>query len=95
MNSCEKCLNSRPIVSENGYHAVCCLSQKKAIDCMTGKKNHFITNKLGAITDFDKDTSKWFKKHPDAQTTVTQCEKCGLWYKPILGHKCEEESNES
>lgn len=43
MDKCEKCLHSRPIVSENGYHAVCCLSQKKAMDCIMGKKNHFAT----------------------------------------------------
>lgn len=43
MKDCEKCLNSRLIVSENGYHSVCCLSQKKATDCMTGKKSWFVT----------------------------------------------------
>jgi hypothetical protein len=32
-------------VSENGYHAVCCLSQKKAMDCMMGKKNYFVSVK--------------------------------------------------
>lgn len=37
----------------------------------------------------DKATREWFKKHPGAQTTVAQCEKCALWYKPSLGHKCE------
>ena len=45
MNNCEKCLNSRPVVSENGLHPICCLSQKKVIDCMTGKKDHFVTIK--------------------------------------------------
>ena len=45
MQKCEECLNSRPIISENGYHAVCCLSQKKAMDCMMGKKNHFVSVK--------------------------------------------------
>ena len=43
MKKCEECLNSRLVVSENGYHAVCCLSQKKAIDCMIGKKSQFVT----------------------------------------------------
>ena len=43
MKDCEKCLHSRLIVSENGYHSVCCLSQKKAVDCMTGKKSQFTT----------------------------------------------------
>ena len=45
MKKCEECLHSRIIVSENGYHAACCLSQKKAIDCMIGKKSQFVTTK--------------------------------------------------
>jgi hypothetical protein len=36
---------------------------------------------------FDLETSKWFKNHIGAQTTVMQCERCGLYYKPSLGHK--------
>lgn len=43
MKECSKCLHSRLIISENGYHSVCCLSQKAAMDCMLGKKNHFAT----------------------------------------------------
>ena len=42
MKKCEECLNGRLIVSENGYHAACCLSQKAAIDCITNKKVQFI-----------------------------------------------------
>lgn len=45
MKDCEKCLNSRLIVSENGYHSICCLSQKVATDCMTDKKSQFVTLK--------------------------------------------------
>ena len=40
---------------------------------------------------FDKATEEWLRSHPFAQTTVTKCEKCGLCYKPILGHKCKKE----
>ena len=43
MMKCEKCLHARMIVSENGVHPVCCLSQKKAMNCIMGKKSHFIT----------------------------------------------------
>ena len=43
MKDCERCLNSRPIISENGYHHICCLSQRTAANCMTGKKNKFVT----------------------------------------------------
>lgn len=42
MQKCEECLRSRIIVSENGYHAVCCLAQKKAMNCMTGVRSYFI-----------------------------------------------------
>lgn len=40
---------------------------------------------------YDDETRDWFKRHPDSQTTVMCCEKCGLYYKPILGHKCKKE----
>ena len=45
MKKCEESLCSRMIVSENGYHAVCCLSQKKVMDCLMGKKSYFATVK--------------------------------------------------
>ena len=37
---------------------------------------------------FDKSTAKWFKNHPDAETTVAQCNVCKKFYKPSLGHEC-------
>ena len=36
---------------------------------------------------YDKATKKWFGSHLGQQTTVLQCDKCGLFYKPIFGHK--------
>lgn len=42
----------------------------------------------------DNRTKKWCKEHPDSQTTMRKCEKCGLYYKPSLGHKCKEMENE-
>ena len=41
-NKCDTCLNSRPILSENGWHSSCCLSDRKAFNCLTGKKDHYI-----------------------------------------------------
>lgn len=39
---------------------------------------------------YDSETQKWFDKQlPNQQTTVVMCEKCGLFYKPSLGHKCD------
>ena len=40
--------------------------------------------------NYGKETKKWFSKHPTANTTVWQCSKCGLYFKPTLGHKCKE-----
>lgn len=35
MDNCKDCLNSRLIVSENGFHYNCIFSSRKAIKCMT------------------------------------------------------------
>lgn len=32
--NCDKCLNSRPVYSENGMHYVCTLSNRSAVTCM-------------------------------------------------------------
>jgi len=45
MDKCRTCLNSRGIISENGWHYICCLSSKKAVDCATNKKDYYITIK--------------------------------------------------
>lgn len=34
MNKCDLCINSRAIISENGYHYICCLSDKEAMECI-------------------------------------------------------------
>ena len=39
---------------------------------------------------YDRATKAWFNSHIGQQTTVCKCEKCGLFYKPILGHKCKK-----
>lgn len=38
---------------------------------------------------FDAATKEWFRNRIEMQTTVCKCEKCGLHYKPSLGHKCK------
>ena len=42
---------------------------------------------------FDSETRKWFLRNIGAETTVQQCEECGLYYKPILGHKCRRKKD--
>ena len=44
---------------------------------------------------YDSATQKWFDNLPivdrfTIQTTVMQCEKCGLYYKPSLDHTCKK-----
>ena len=39
MTKCDGCINSRRVISENGLHSVCCLSEKVAVDCIIGKKD--------------------------------------------------------
>lgn len=31
----------------------------------------------------------FFKRNPDAVTTVRKCKECGLFYRPSFGHVCE------
>ena len=42
---------------------------------------------------YDKRTQWWFANHILETTTVEQCKKCGLFYKPSLGHECEVKGN--
>ena len=44
------------------------------------------------IAHFDKATTKWFREHPHNETTVMKCDKCGLFYKPSLEHKCPKKA---
>ena len=40
---------------------------------------------------FDPVTADWIDAHVGVQTTVCKCKRCGLYYKPELGHKCRKE----
>lgn len=39
---CDTCLNSRVVISENGFHAACNLSSVKATECMVGIKDNYM-----------------------------------------------------
>lgn len=41
MSKCDLCINSRAIISENGCHYICCLSEKKAMECILNVKEYF------------------------------------------------------
>lgn len=48
---CDTCLNARPILSENGWHAGCTLTPMDAVNCMVGREDNYI----GWEKDGDKD----------------------------------------
>ena len=45
-HKCDRCYNSRLVVSENGLHWVCTLKTKQAVDCFTGIKDWFISEEI-------------------------------------------------
>lgn len=49
---CDICLKGRPIVSENGIHRICCLSDKGAMQCLIGEKDRFVDISL-LFSDID------------------------------------------
>lgn len=54
---CESCLNSRYIVSENGYHYVCSMHHSIAEDCIKGICDFYIklpNTKTKAMTGYEK-----------------------------------------
>lgn len=51
MSKCDQCLNTRPIISENGWHRICALPAKQAALCITGKKIRFIPLKVSNKND--------------------------------------------
>ena len=42
---CDDCLNSRQVLSENGWHPVCVLMNKQSRLCLFGKKNYYVSAK--------------------------------------------------
>ena len=38
---CNTCANARPVISNNGYHYVCTLSDRKGTDCMMNNYKHW------------------------------------------------------
>lgn len=43
---CETCINSRPIISENGIHYICCLSPRKSRNCIFYYYKHYVENPM-------------------------------------------------
>lgn len=43
---CDNCLNGVPVVSENGIHYNCSLSERKALYCLTSQEDSYIRNPM-------------------------------------------------
>ena len=43
MKACDRCIHTRLILSENGYHSICTLSAKAAANCLKNTRDHFVT----------------------------------------------------
>ena len=52
---CDNCLNSRRIISENGLHSICCLSEKKAMECLMKKKDYKVTTMIMSEENINDD----------------------------------------
>lgn len=68
--SCDTCLNSRAVVSENGYNRICCLSEKEAVECITRKKNHYIKHPAFKEPREFVATAETTKGQSEAQATL-------------------------
>lgn len=51
MSKCDLCINSRLIISENGYHPICCLSEKEATECILNDYSRFFGVTLFSNTE--------------------------------------------
>jgi len=51
---CDKCLNSRPVISENGIHNICTLSTRAALKCLKGEKDCFVELRMTDIFNKQK-----------------------------------------
>ena len=58
MEKCERCLNGRSILSENGWSRHCSLSYKKYSECQRGKKDHCVEVKREMRVLIDRDELK-------------------------------------
>lgn len=40
-NKCDTCKNARSIISENGLHYICGLTNHKAMNCIRGERDYY------------------------------------------------------
>ena len=63
---CDECLHSRRVVSENGYHSVCCLLEHESRECIFGKESHFIQRVR--LENNQKKEGQYDKRRSDRRT---------------------------
>ncbi len=52
---CDNCLNARRVISENGFHSICCLSEKVAMNCIMGKKDQRVPTMIALISEAESE----------------------------------------
>lgn len=52
---CDNCLNARRVISENGLHSICCLSEKVAMDCLMEKKDQRVPKMITRIGEAESE----------------------------------------
>jgi hypothetical protein len=51
---CETCLHAVPVISENGIHYNCALSEKDALYCLTRQEDKYVRNPMKEEASDDK-----------------------------------------
>ena len=54
---CDLCINSRIIISENGYHSICCLSEKEAMECIMNDYSRYLSAAYFSNIEKGKETN--------------------------------------
>jgi len=52
---CDNCIKSRKVISENGFHSICTLSEKDAMDCILEKKDNKVPTMITLIENERKE----------------------------------------
>jgi len=77
---CDNCLNARRVISENGLHSLCCLSEKVAMDCLVGKKDQRIiiprsNEKIAESQESDKVCNDCYYNDGEVHAECVICDK--------------------
>ena len=69
---CDSCLNSRRIVSENGFHPICCLPDEEVRECLiTGE--HYVRHPWYREEPEYKEDCYWYSEWQDMNAHIPTC----------------------